>query len=291
VSTAGAAPGVMSDNPSRGTVATMRHFVDCMKSSFSSPQDAFGAFDLNADGCSEREEFTAAAALLAEPLSTYEASYVFTGFDFDRDDRVCMQEFFSGLRQGHFPEDMRGAMTVSMFKERMGRGTTPQFAFASLDTSGDEKVDFTELLEGRNAFRPPLSQEEVRSAFVGFDSDASNKIELKEFLNAISLGHFVTSSDARHAAKPTLTAEGFRQRLGGTSPQSAFLALDRNDDGFVSFNEFMGTRGAFVPPFTDMEAQRAFEGLDGDTDMRVSFPEFHDVLSKRRFYHKPKDAQ
>merc|ERR1711879_970412 len=109
-----------------------------------------------------------------------------------------------------------------------------------------------------------LTKEEVRSAFAGFDSDGSNTIKLGEFLNALSVGHFVPAK--KDVTKPPLTVKGLKTRLGDTPPQTAFLSLDRNDDGFVSFKEFMGTKGAFKPSFTDTEAQHVFQGLDENED-------------------------
>lgn len=283
---AGAAPGVMSDGSAHpGTTVSVEEFVRRLMATYTSLQDTFGAFDLDGSGCIDRTEFVSAASVLSKPLGADEASQIFTGLDSNHDETVCSHEFFSSLKTGHFvDEGMRGSMSVHMFKERMGSGISPQFAFASLDKAADGGVDFDELLNGRGAFRPPLTKEEARSAFVGFDTDKSNIIESSEFMRAMTAGHFLSPSE--HPAK-RLTAAEFKQRLGSASPRAAFLALDRDSNGFVGFMEFVGSRKAFMPPLSDLDAQRVFAGMDADRDRRVSLPEFQTVLSTERFFQPP----
>merc|ERR1712060_349186 len=109
-------------------------------------------------------------------MTAADAKGVFEEFDSDGDGKVCSNDFFEQLQLGHFKASAAvGAaldastpaavvstsspvtstttsetvmslvadvsavhmITVPEFKQRMGPGTTPQFAFASLDDDGD----------------------------------------------------------------------------------------------------------------------------------------------------------
>lgn len=279
---AGAAPGVMSDTPAMNKPPMkLQDFLGTLKTTYRSPEEAFSAFDLDGSGCLDRTEFVSASSVLEKPISRYEASNLFAGFDDDNDQEVCRKDFFATLKNGHFPreEAMEGSMTVKLFKERIGKGIAAEFAFASLDKNADGSVGLHELMDGRGAFRPPLTEDEVRSAFAGFDADQSSHIEHDEFFSAMAAGHFLPPSPAK------LTPMMLKDRLGSARPHAAFEALDRDGDSLVSFMEFVGSRGAFNPPLSDVDAQRVFRGLDRNEDRHVSFREFNTVLCTGRFFH------
>jgi len=187
----------------------------------------------------------------------------------------------------------------------MGSGTTPRFVFASLDTSADGYLVFSEILEGAAAFTPALTREEAASAFVGLDADRNNKVELSEFMAALQLGRFfggtptqkkkkAPGSGPAHGLAPAqgvITVAELRRRMRSTTPQEAFLVLDSDHDGFVSVTEFMGGRTAFTPSLTTEEASYVFRGLDVDHDHQVCSIEFDAVLKTGQFFQTPKELR
>lgn len=180
-------------------------------------------------------------------------------------------------------------ISVAQFTERMGKGTTPQFAFASLDVDGDGSLRLGEFLQGATAFSPALSQEEAEFAFHGLDRDQDGIVKVTEFAGVFGTGHWnrgVSKGQADEESK--VTVQEFKDRMAATKPQDVFLALDRNGDGFVERDEFITGRQAFTPAFTKEQADYIFRGLDVDRDQRVCSIEFHAVLKTGLFFQTPK---
>merc|ERR1739845_87876 len=104
----------------------------------------------------------------------------------------------------------------------MGKDTTPQFAFASLDDDGDGALRLSEFLQSRaTAFSPPLSLEQAHFVFRGIDRNGDGFIDIREFagvLGTLRWHHHAfrktsKQSDLHAANAAVVTVAEFRKRM------------------------------------------------------------------------------
>lgn len=216
-----------------------------------SPQDAFLKMDGDGDGFMGASDFggTAALTVFHPALTPEQASYVFDGFDANRDNYVCISEFFGALRLGAFhqtPESLHaiGAIvktkvpsvadqsnlppggpapekndsasapiTEVEFLKRINRGTIED-VFASIDENKNAEIDRDEYIRlAAFQFTPPLNQKEVVYTFKGMDSDGDGSITAREWFGIFKIGHFFRS--------PQEVLEAERQILPNPPPTTS----------------------------------------------------------------------
>ena len=185
----------------------------------------------------------------------------FQRLDRNGDGVVTLEEYIGGPQEPEklqrmtdvfnlLDRDHDGKLTVQEFRNR-----TKEVEFRRCDADGNGTWDFDELHQN---YMPAASYEQARRAFEMMDQDHNGKITLEEF------------------AKGAQAAQ--------------FIRLDKNDDGFLSFDEFCQFGNRVL--VRNNHAAEAFAAADRDRDGRVSLEEFAAFQDSKElpFYRKDKDG-
>jgi Ca2+-binding EF-hand superfamily protein len=289
----GAAPAQLS----------LGEFVKRMRSSFTSPPDAFGAMDADHDKLVSLNEFLVGSEDFQSPLTSREALYAFQGFDANSDNKVGAQEFYTTLRNGHFSRNPApvGAppsavstppILLETFAKRLELAfKSPTDGWHALDKDASGGVSREEFVSGVGDFPSPLTEAEAKYAFDGFDVDHDSKVGLQEFLGTLKIGHFFQTQQALDQALPesemsapeeaSMSVGQFANRTEAThlDPKLAFEQIDTSKDGHADMAEFIRGTETYKPPLTGAEAAYVFHGLDANHDKLVSKAEFVDLVA------------
>lgn len=190
-----------------------------------------------------------------------------------------------------------GPLTVDSLVQRMGQPSAlPSDLFNALDLQKDGMLVADELMANKDAFTPPLQEDEALAAIKLFDTDLDNQVTLAEFT------HGVEQQDGSGAATPlpvstsaaevwqpqrkAMTSGVFSERLHTLygSPQDAFDQMDSDLDRCLTQQELANGTADFREPLTEQEVEYAFSGLDVNGDWKVCEGEFLGVLNLGRFF-------
>lgn len=220
--------------------------------SFSSAQfeKMFTRIDTNADGAVTRDEFIAGAP---DDVSADKAGSLFDKLDGEGSGALSQSDLATAFQQ--MAATMQAGMIQAQAGAMGGGGERPDASelFAKLDTDGDGSVSREEFVAGR----PDEVSEEQASAF--FDKIAG------EDTDSIDQQSFVAAMQ-----KPPSPPGGGGGRGGGQSDE-AFDALDTNQDGVVTREEFLAGRPDDV---SEEQASALFESLAGEDAESITAEQF-----------------
>lgn len=220
--------------------------------SFSSAQfeKMFTRIDVNADGAVTRDEFIAGAP---DDVSADKAGSLFDKLDSEGSGALSQSDLATAFQQ--MAASMQAGMIQAQAGNMGGGGDRPDASelFAKLDTDGDGSVSREEFVSGR----PDEVSEEQASAF--FDKIAG------ENTDSIDQQSFVAAMQ-----KPPPPPGGGGGQGGGQSDE-VFDALDTNQDGVVTREEFLAGRPDDV---SEEQATALFEALAGEDAESITADQF-----------------
>ncbi|CAE7033282.1 unnamed protein product [Symbiodinium sp. CCMP2592] len=185
-----------------------------------------------------------------------------------------------------------------------GKGS-PQHALRSFDSDSDGIAAHGEFMDGLGKLPQPVKGEAAEGVFQSLDLNKDGMVTGQEFANAFNQKHYVQAHGPRPEAqshpKPDngrkrevlkdlglsqapLTITQFAQGMGSVTPETAFKALDADQNGEISESEMVRFAKAFLPPLTEKQARYAQKGLDVNGDRRVVPQEMYDTLKFGEFF-------
>lgn len=187
--------------------------------------------------------------------------------------------------------------TIATSNRRNGGKLTAREAFNKYDTNKNGFIEKQEFWEATILVGLKLAKEDLDQAFADADTDNDGKISYEEFEAA------VVSEDSAAAAPPdsqeleasmqevfgtldtdnsgTIEVSEFKEALAKLNidvPEENFLSFDENNDGNISYNEFIQM---FVSDVRVAEVKATFESYDLDGSGTISAEEFRQALQKR----------
>jgi Ca2+-binding EF-hand superfamily protein len=152
-----------------------------------SPQDAYKKMDKDGDSKVTPEEFEAACAAMAPPISPAQAKDLFSKMDKDMSKGITPDEFFEGsAAAGTLPNGEPALSAPEMMKRAQKAFGSPKEAMAKLDKDGDGKISPEELAAGGASMTPPISAEQAKDLLPKLDKDGDGKISPEELDAAAS---------------------------------------------------------------------------------------------------------
>ncbi|KAG0557661.1 hypothetical protein KC19_11G147500 [Ceratodon purpureus] len=122
-----------------------------------------------------------------------------------------------------------------------------------------------------------FSQEEIQAFYKECDMDSSNVIEFKEFIVVLALVYLLGTP-----ASQSSTGKTNKSRIGLAQLEStfdtiveAFVFFDRDHDGFITKDEFVGAINEAAPGKEGAEiGVQRFEEMKWNKEGRITFKEF-----------------
>lgn len=191
------------------------------------------------------------------------------------------QSAFGDLDLNNDGFSAHGEMTKAVSELPISTGVSPSDLLQGMDVNEDDVLEFPEFKKAFDAQShggSPSSDGEVVHVKVGQQKKYSNPRGAK-VLKEMGL------------SEPPLTMQRFADGMGAVPPQTAFKALDSNQDNEISEEEMVRFAQAFVPPLTKQQAQFAFRGMDINDNGRVVPAEMYDTLSFGDFFPSEKQAR
>eukprot|EP00437_Effrenium_voratum_P003210 CAMPEP_0181438950 /NCGR_PEP_ID=MMETSP1110-20121109/22177_1 /TAXON_ID=174948 /ORGANISM="Symbiodinium sp., Strain CCMP421" /LENGTH=463 /DNA_ID=CAMNT_0023562661 /DNA_START=24 /DNA_END=1415 /DNA_ORIENTATION=- len=185
-----------------------------------------------------------------------------------------------------------------------GKGS-PQHALRSFDSDSDGIAAHDEFMDGLGKLPQPVKGEAAEGVFQSLDLNKDGMVTGQEFANAFNQKHYVQARGPRPEAQshpkpdngrkrevlkdlglsqPPLTIKQFAQGMGSVTPETAFKALDADQNGEIAESEMVRFAKAFLPPLTEKQARYAQKGLDVNGDRRVVPQEMYDTLKFGEFF-------
>mmetsp|Transcript_33183 Transcript_33183/g.76656 ORF Transcript_33183/g.76656 Transcript_33183/m.76656 type:complete len:463 (-) Transcript_33183:93-1481(-) len=189
-----------------------------------------------------------------------------------------------------------------------GHGT-PSHALKTFDSDGDDVAAHDEFISGLGQLPQPVKGPAAEGVFQSLDLNQDNVVESQEWANAFNQKHYVKKPQAHKAtvvanearkqqvlkdmglSSEPLQISQFAQGMGSVTPETAFQALDANQNGAITEDEMVRFAGAFVPPLTEAQAKYAQKGLDVNGDHRVVPAEMYDTLKFGDFFPTEAEAR
>lgn len=123
-----------------------------------------------------------------------------------------------------------------------------QRLFRIMDDDNDKAISYKEFAKALRDFKIDLQDQEARALFAYFDVDRSGKLEINEFVQALTV-------KPKHSFYRSVTLIiWFRQQKGELSEGRAsivretFRALDKDNDGVIRVNDIKGIYSARQHP-------------------------------------------
>lgn len=216
--------------------------------SFSSAQfeKMFTRIDTNADGAVTRDEFIAGAP---DDVSADKAGSLFDKLDSEGSGALSQSDLASAFQQ--MAASMQAGMIQAQAGNMGGGGERPDASelFAKLDSDGDGSVSRDEFVAGRP---DDVSEEQASAFFDKIAGEDSDSIDQQSFVAAM---------------QPPPGGGGG----GGGQSDEVFDALDTNQDGVVSREEFLAGRPDDV---SEEQASALFETLAGEDAESITADQF-----------------
>ncbi|CAE7718345.1 unnamed protein product [Symbiodinium microadriaticum] len=174
-----------------------------------------------------------------------------------------------------------------------GKGS-PQHALRSFDSDSDGIAAHDEFMDGLGKLPQPVKGEAAEGVFQSLDLNKDGMVTGQEFANAFNQKHYVQARGPRPEAqshpkpnngrKREVLKARFAQGMGSVTPETAFKALDADQNGEIAETEMVRFAKAFLPPLTEKQARYAQKGLDVNGDRRVVPQEMYDTLKFGEFF-------
>ncbi|HXV29642.1 MAG TPA: EF-hand domain-containing protein [Sinorhizobium sp.] len=218
-------------------------------------RSVFSKLDTNSDGALSKDEFVAGRP---KEVSEAQASSLYSRIDSEDAGSITEEQFNASMGPGGsgsaaaspFSND---AMAVLMLMSPQGGPPSVADIYADIDADGDGGVTEAEFV----AARPDdVSEEDAAALFATIDTEGTGSITEEQFAN---------SMPGPGGPPP-----------GGMPPQAmsseeAYDALDTNEDGVVSLDEFLAGRPEDV---TEEQATALFESFDTEGTGSISEEQF-----------------
>eukprot|EP00435_Cladocopium_sp_Y103_P049528 s1169_g15.t1 len=160
-------------------------------------------------------------------------------------------------------------------------GVSPSDLLRGMDINEDDVLEFPEFKKAFQEAQGPASAGEVVHVKVGQPGQPQKYTNPRGAKVLKEMG----------LSEPPLTMSRFADGMGAVPPQTAFKALDSNQDNEISEDEMVRFAKAFVPPLTEQQAQFAFRGMDINDNGRVVPAEMYDTLSFGEFFPSEQQAR
>ena len=216
------------------------------------------------------------------------------------------------------PEKVK--MGISELMHQLGNGgRSAEAAFGDLDLNKDGFSAHGEMMKALSQLPKVPKVVSSNDLFQGMDSNGDGVLEFPEFKEAfktnqkgqdggapsgelvhVKVGGQASNYNNPRGAKvlqemglkePPLTMSRFAHGMGSVPPETAFKALDSNQDNEISEDEMVRFARAFVPPLTKQQAQFAHKGMDINDDGRVVPAEMYDTLRFGEFFPSEEQAR
>ena len=138
-----------------------------------------------------------------------------------------------------------------------------QEAFSLFDKDGDGKITAKELGTVMRSFGTNPTEPELQEMIDEVDVDGNGTIEFSEFL-----------AIAARKIKDSDMEEEIRK---------VFRVFDKNDNGFISFNELRRVLTNLGEKLSDEEVVEMIEEADLDNDGHINYEEFVTMMVLHRF--------
>jgi Ca2+-binding EF-hand superfamily protein len=219
----------------------------------------FERFDTNKDGLLSIQEFS-----LAFAPSTAVSKACF--------DNACQSiqhnPSYDAISQAEFRTATDLITRIATSLNRMGY--TPQQLFAKIDRDHNGWISREELEGVVLRFEPELSPSERDLIFNLLDRDKDGRLELSELISkfeGVSARAFASVEDVMK-----VFCKRFSQQ--GKTVAEAFRVFDRNNDGFLSREEWRRSMGLLGPEISAADADAVFMHFDMNQDGFMSIHEF-----------------
>jgi len=243
---------------------------------------AFLKLDRNGDGSIAKSEFYEETGLFNPPLNEKQRDFAFSWLDVDGDGYVSMQEFADQYRDGK----VKVQPPIALLKDVFGTATQ---AFDAMDANFNGIVDHYEFVEG--CIKKGIHALQAGLMFQTLDLDGDHHLSKYELAQALA-DHGAQMSEERMLVParkmeqpPLMNLMSFEERFADLTPQTIFLKLDRDADGFVELEDLTShTAGLFLhPSLNEEEAGVVFKGLDVNRDSSVGVAEFFGTIRVGHF--------
>jgi len=219
--------------------------------SFSSArfEKMYSRTDTNADGVVTRDEFIAG---VPDDVGADKAGSLFDKLDSESSGALSQSDLATAFQQ------MSASMQADMMEVQAGNmsggGKRPDASelFAKLDTDDDGSITRDEFLAGRP---DDVSEDQASTFFNKIAGENTDSIDQQSFVAAMQ--------------KPA--GGGGRGDQGGGQSDETFDALDTNEDGVVSLEEFLAGRPDNV---SEDQATTLFESLAGEDAESITADQF-----------------
>lgn len=282
----------------RSTITQIReHIQSQLKAKRTDIGSLFRAFDKNLSGDLGRQEFRNILEHLGLNLNTYDIETLVEAADTNKDGSISLNEFSEFIQP---TENM-----ILVFKRMMRRsGISGPDLFNIFDADKNGVIDKDEFQRVLASLKIPLTPEEIEILWQIIDKDKSNSINFKEFQDLLR-----EPAPSRSATR--LSAESSRQNTeeNKTSPKppedplesvvkvitqsginlfDAFKVFDKNNDGFISRQEFIKVFQDMKINLTSVEIEALLRRIDKSGDNRISFDEFKKLFQGYGLDVKPR---
>jgi len=225
----------------------------------------FQRFDVDNNGKLSIEEFAAAF----NPSSKFGSSF----YDAEFHDRGMHRRSPGvGARkpnarpESKVVDDMVGRLASSVVRT----GFTPAGVFNKLDKDGNGRLSQSELEQILLSFDANLSLTERNAIFARFDKDMNGSIDIYEFRQALEHAN----AGALIAVESKVRFMGQKFKDSGYNLHQCFSVFDRDEDGFLTIDEWKRAMSAFGPELSENDAEAVFRRFDDNGDGLMSIHEF-----------------
>ena len=162
------------------------------------------------------------------------------------------------------------------------RCTSMQQAFRKVDVSNNGVITAADFEGVLRSFGLRITRQGLTALMDKYDHNADGFVSYEEFSNTIS-GKIQATSSAPVSARTAAgrTEETLRRILyaSETSIASAFLAMDRDRNGFCDPSEIAAVFKAANVPLSETELSALINKFDANGDGRIDFRELSSMLS------------